>query len=154
MSYDSINKQIYWIDYGSHRGHKKKISINFAYDNGTIVKKNRILSSQNELEKFQPHAIIIDDFHRLLFWSDEATNVINIHNLDNLEQNIGQLLTSNNDKPRALALHSKFGLIFWVNIGSKITIERSKMDGNERKIVIVQDIKVNQIFVYILQIEL
>ena len=138
LSYDSLTKTIYWIDYGSNRS--QKISINFAYDNGTTVKRNRILAVEEN--EGQPYAIVIDDFHRLLFWNDEKTNVINILNLDDEHyNNIGQLLTSDQDTPRALAIHTPKSRIFWVNSNGP-KIESSQMDGNSRKILIESDLQI------------
>ena len=114
-----------------------------------------------EKKDFEPHDIAIDSLHRLIFWDDEATNQINILKLDQDEEvsDIGLLLSDDNDKPRAIAIHSKKALIFWVNVGSikeplenggseklkieqTIRIERSLMDGSKRKTVIDTEIAV------------
>ena len=138
LSYDSMTQTIYWIDYGSHRS--QKISINFAHDNGTKAKRSKILAVEEN--EGQPYAIVVDDFHRLLFWNDEKTNVINILDLDDEHyENIGQLLTSDQDTPRALAIHSPKSLIFWVNSNGP-KVESSQMDGNERKTLIDSDLRI------------
>ena len=45
LSYDSVSKTIYWIDYGSKK--HNRISINRAYDNGTLVRRTRLLPDVN-----------------------------------------------------------------------------------------------------------
>ena len=61
LSYDSVTKTIYWIDYGSKK--HNRISINRAYDNGTLVRRTRLFSDMNrtisDTNKFQPHDIAI-----------------------------------------------------------------------------------------------
>ena len=150
LAYDSVEKLIYWIDFGSKR--HNRISINRAYDNGTLVKRTKVLSSSEEDNSgalFQPHDIVIDSFHRLLFWNDEATNVINILSLNASNQDvedltkIGHLLPNDPDhKPRAMALHSRKGLIFWVNSAQPVRIERANMDGSGKMIVVQKQLEV------------
>ena len=64
LSYDSVTKTIYWIDYGSKK--HAKISINRAYDNGTLVRRTRLFPdglnwtrSDTQTQGFQPHDIAI-----------------------------------------------------------------------------------------------
>ena len=146
LSYDTHRKIIYWIDYGSKK--HNRVSISRAFDNGTIEKKMKLLSYNEDPDSdviFEPHDIAIDSFHRLLFWNDEATNVINILTLDDTNDEyytVGHILPSKYDKPRSMALHSKKSLIFWVNIGSPVRIERALMNGDERQTVIQDDISV------------
>ena len=67
------------------------------------------------------------------------------------------MLSDEKDKPRAIALHSKKALIFWVNVGlvdeipgngdrvtrrREIRIERSLMNGSRRKTIINAEIAV------------
>lgn len=151
IAYDSLERMIYWIDYGSKK--HQRISINRAYDNGTLVKKTRLLTSgdseaesqdDSEVQVVNPHDIAIDSYHRLLFWNDETTNMINVLRIKDDEEldNVGRLLTNDQDKPRAIALHAKKALIFWVNAALPIRIESSRMDGSQRKTVIDKDIGV------------
>ena len=155
LSYDSTKKQIFWIDYGSkNRKHHHGSSINWAYDNGTMVEKTKWLPSNNDQHpedddahnRFMPHEIEIDSFNNLLFYSDEKTNVITIVPLpkdpnDEFEdiKSLGQLLSNSEDEPRAFSLHPLKAMIFWVNKGTK-QIERSSYDGSRRKAVIAKDL--------------
>lgn len=46
------------------------------------------------------------------------------------------LFSTDNEKPRAIALHYHHGLIFWTDWGSKPKIEVANMDGQNRKVII------------------
>lgn len=143
LSYDSVSQMIFWIDYGSKK-HKdvNKISINRAYDNGTLVKKTRVVTATSEESVFMPYDIAIDSYNRLLFWNDEATNVINIQSLEGDHNAIGLLLTKDEDKPRAIDVHPLKSLLFWVNVENPVRIERSSIDGTLRKTLISTNLEV------------
>ena len=102
IGYDPVDGLIYWIDYGSKRKARHTISIRRAFENGTLV--DRILHGSN----FKPYDLAVDPYSRILFWSCEQTNAINVTRIDMEDPEdaiIGSILAGNGDQPRSVALH-------------------------------------------------
>jgi low density lipoprotein receptor-related protein 5/6 len=102
IGYDPTDRLIYWIDYGSKKKPKHYISIRRAHDNGTLL--DRIFHGSN----FRPYDLAVDPYARLLFWSCEQTNAINVTRIDiedPEESVVGSILGGNEDQPRSIAIH-------------------------------------------------
>ncbi len=150
LGYDLAERMIYWIDFGSKKRRESlRISINRAFDNGTLVRKKRVLEITDELEEdgddqFDvnqiPYDIAVDYWNRLIFWDDEETNVINVQRLDedNDGQNhvIGVLLQGSGAKPRALAVHPLKSMLVWIDASNPLKIERSLIDGSQKQTLV------------------
>lgn len=55
----------------------------------------------------QPHDLSIDVYSRMLFWTCEATNTINVHRLNG--DAMGVVLRGDRDKPRAIVVNAERG---------------------------------------------
>jgi low density lipoprotein receptor-related protein 5/6 len=108
ISYDSTEGLIYWIDYGSKRRARHSVSIRRAFENGSL--HDRILHGSN----FRPYDLAVDPFSRLLFWSCEQTNAINVTRIDIEDPDeavVGSILGGNEDQPRSIALHPQLRFV-------------------------------------------
>ena len=102
MTYDQVEDLIYWIDLGGRRNDSSKISIKKAFSNGTEV--DRILQHHSDAI-FQPYDLDIDPLSRVLFWTCEATNTLNMTRLGGDHNEVGTIIKGPNATPRSLALH-------------------------------------------------
>jgi low density lipoprotein receptor-related protein 5/6 len=129
LDYDPQSRLIYWIDHGSKKKseHPPRVSIKRAFDNGTLHPEKRLHYSR-EIRSLIPYDLKVDWNSRLLFWTCERTNSINVTRLDYLEDSdydeefeeeedgennridnpayiVGSILTGGEDKPRSITVH-------------------------------------------------
>ncbi|XP_040564168.1 low-density lipoprotein receptor-related protein 6 [Lepeophtheirus salmonis] len=152
-TFDPIDRMLYWIDLGGNRRNKDEdriVTIRRAHDlNGTLIDKHWLSLKEKD---FLPFDIAVDYINRILVWSCEKTNAINVTKLDDGEKWSGGLILSSSmgDKPRCIEIHSKKGLIFWTNVDAPLRIERCSIDGQNRKILVdtslssISDIEVDE----------
>ena len=161
MAFDSNRRLIYWIDHGSKRKETSRISIKRAFENGTVLERRLFRGDLGV--SMRPYDIAIDSYSRLMFWSDEVHNVINITRLDfdfkmdegndyddeieevtdyddygydEEELVVGSILNGGGDKPRSIAIHPYKSLVFWVNFAQTVRIERARFDGQHRQVLV------------------
>lgn len=121
IEFDPFTQHIYWID-------GRSLSIRKSLENkthGSVV----VAGSFGH-----PFDLALDPIGRLLFWSCEINNVINITKIDN-NLNLGIIVKGEGEKPRYLAIHPEMRLLAWIDVGGSIKIYLSKMDGHEKKII-------------------
>ncbi|XP_029038470.2 low-density lipoprotein receptor-related protein 6 isoform X1 [Osmia bicornis bicornis] len=121
IEFDPITQHIYWID-------GRTLSIRKTLENKT---HSSIMVSGNS---GHPVDLAIDSLGRLLFWSCAVNDAINVTKLDNGSA-LGVVVKGDGEKPRNIAIHSEKRLLFWTDVGRKMRIMRSKMDGKERVVV-------------------
>ncbi|KAG5887972.1 hypothetical protein JTB14_035046 [Gonioctena quinquepunctata] len=85
-----------------------------------------------------PGGVAIDWIHDLIFWTDSGTRRIEVASLDGQQRAI--IAASDVDKPRAIAVHPGKALVFWTDWGPSPKIERSEMDGSNRKSIIIESV--------------
>lgn len=126
IEFDPITQHIYWID-------GRTLSIRKTLENKT---HSSIMISGNS---GHPVDLALDSLGRLLFWSCAINDAINVTKLDNASA-LGVVVKGDGEKPRNIAIHSEKRFLFWTDIGRKMRVMRSKMDGKER-IVIATDLE-------------
>lgn len=62
-----------------------------------------------------PGGVAIDWIHDLLFWTDSGTRRVEVSTLDTKVRHV--LISSDIDKPRAIAVHPNFGYVYWTDWG-------------------------------------
>lgn len=85
-----------------------------------------------------PVGVALDWIHDLIFWTDHGTRRIEVATLDGQERAI--IAASDLDKPRDIAVHPGETLVFWTDWGPNPKIERSEMDGKNRKSIITESV--------------
>lgn len=125
IEFDPITQHIYWID-------GRTMSIRKAMENRTHASVVVAGGSGH------PFDLALDPLGRLLFWSCTENDAINVTRLDN-GSSLGVVVKGDGEKPRNLAVHPEKRLLFWCDIGGKMRIMQSTMDGKER-VVIASDL--------------
>ncbi|KAJ8946706.1 hypothetical protein NQ318_006964 [Aromia moschata] len=85
-----------------------------------------------------PGGVALDWVHDLIFWTDSGTRRIEVATLDGEQRAI--IAASEVDKPRAISVHPGEALVFWTDWGPSPKIERSEMDGTNRKSIITESV--------------
>uniref|UniRef100_A0A8C4XW01 LDL receptor related protein 6 n=1 Tax=Gopherus evgoodei TaxID=1825980 RepID=A0A8C4XW01_9SAUR len=120
IDYDPLDKQLYWID-------SRQNIIRKAQEDGSQS------GSQSNLD-MQPYDLSIDIYSRYIYWTCEATNVINVTRLDG--RPIGVVLKGEDDRPRAIVVNPEKGYMYFTNLHRKVTQNReAALDGTEREIL-------------------
>ncbi|XP_057340651.1 low-density lipoprotein receptor-related protein 6 [Microplitis mediator] len=116
---DPITQHIYWID-------GRSMSIRKTLENRTHA--SVIISGGNG---FHPFDLALDPLGRLLFWSCTTNDAINVTRLDNGSA-LGVVVKGEGEKPRNIAVHPEKRLLFWTDVGEKMKVIQSAMDGKDR----------------------
>ncbi|PSN54231.1 Low-density lipoprotein receptor-related protein 4 [Blattella germanica] len=82
--------------------------------------------------------VAIDWIHDTIFWTDSGTRRVEVATLDGSQRVI--IASNDLDKPRAIAAHPGEALIFWTDWGPSPKIERSEMDGSNRRPIITESL--------------
>ncbi|CAH0584464.1 unnamed protein product [Chrysodeixis includens] len=134
LAYDAVHNMLLFVDKQSDNA-----SI-FSYNLGT--KKYRSLVRRRSYENIQD--LTFDPVEGKLFWTDTNERSIFWISMKPGSKNndYGNLLIKMDDEiPRAIAVDSCRGYIYWTNINiTKPTIERARFDGSEREVVVGTDI--------------
>uniref|UniRef100_A0A3Q3APP2 Si:dkey-88l16.3 n=1 Tax=Kryptolebias marmoratus TaxID=37003 RepID=A0A3Q3APP2_KRYMA len=128
LDYDLAQQRVYWLspDYQSIRWADMKTS-----NKGTVIKG------------VKPDSIAVDWVGKNLYWVDGLVGQILAVKLSNTmmrSQEFTVVLGENLEQPSSLVLLPNKGLMLWSEIGSIPQIERSGMDGSQRKVVVSHDL--------------
>lgn len=119
IEFDPITQHIYWID-------GRTMSIRKALENETHA--SIVISGGTGSHPFD---LALDSLGRLLFWSCAENDAINVTRLDNGSA-LGVVVKGEGEKPRNIAVHPEKRLLFWTDIGGKMKVMQSAMDGKDR----------------------
>ncbi|XP_011154181.1 low-density lipoprotein receptor-related protein 6 isoform X2 [Harpegnathos saltator] len=120
IEYDPVTQHVYWVD-------GRNFLIRRTLENKTQHSSSVLVSAGSG----HPFDLALDPLSRLLFWSCIVNDVINVTRLDNGSM-LGIVVKGDGEKPRNIAIHSQQRLLFWTDVGKKIRVMQSKMDGQER----------------------
>ncbi|XP_053544801.1 low-density lipoprotein receptor-related protein 5 [Bombina bombina] len=127
IGYDPLDKFIYWVD-------GRQNIIKRAKDDGTQPFVLVSTPSQGHTQEKQPHDLSIDIYSRMLYWTCESTNTINVNRLSG--EFIGIVLRGDHDKPRAIVVNAERGYMYFTNMQDRSPkIERAALDGTEREVL-------------------
>lgn len=84
-----------------------------------------------------PNGLGIDWIANNIYWTDNEHKVVEVARLDGSSRKV---LISGLVEPRALALFPRKGYLYWTDWGESPNIERSLLDGSQRKIIVKQDL--------------
>ncbi|XP_034151271.1 low-density lipoprotein receptor-related protein 2 isoform X3 [Esox lucius] len=124
VDYDWTDQRVYWASLGEDS--IKWTSIN-TMGTGTLLKG------------VKPDAIAVDWIGRNLYWLDGLAGqvlAVGLCPTTVMHQNYIVVLDEHLDQPHSLLLLPHKGVMFWSEVGSDPEIERSGMDGSERKVVV------------------
>ncbi|XP_052368349.1 low-density lipoprotein receptor-related protein 1B-like isoform X8 [Oncorhynchus keta] len=126
VDYDWRDQRVYWVSLEEES--IKWTSIN-TKDTGTLVKG------------VKSESIAVDWVGRNLYWLDGLASQILAVRLGTStvkSHNYIVVLDEDLEQPRSLLLLPHKGLMYWSEVGSNPQIERSGMDGSERKVVLTR----------------
>ncbi|XP_031672657.1 low-density lipoprotein receptor-related protein 2 isoform X6 [Oncorhynchus kisutch] len=126
VDYDWRDQRVYWVSLEEES--IKWTSIN-TKNTGTLVKG------------VKSESIAVDWVGRNLYWLDGLASQILAVRLGTStvkSQNYIVVLDEDLEQPRSLLLLPHKGLMYWSEVGSNPQIERSGMDGSERKVVLTR----------------
>ncbi|XP_042171133.1 low-density lipoprotein receptor-related protein 2-like isoform X1 [Oncorhynchus tshawytscha] len=126
VDYDWRDQRVYWVSLEEES--IKWTSIN-TENTGTLVKG------------VKSESIAVDWVGRNLYWLDGLASQILAVRLGTStvkSQNYIVVLDEDLEQPRSLLLLPHKGLMYWSEVGSNPQIERSGMDGSERKVVLTR----------------
>ncbi|XP_069347226.1 low-density lipoprotein receptor-related protein 6 isoform X6 [Eulemur rufifrons] len=127
IDYDPLDKQLYWID-------SRQNMIRKAQEDGSQGFTVVVSSVPNQNLEIQPYDLSIDIYSRYIYWTCEATNVINVTRLDG--RSIGVVLKGEQDRPRAIVVNPEKGYMYFTNLQERSPkIERAALDGTEREVL-------------------
>ncbi|XP_067906739.1 low-density lipoprotein receptor-related protein 6 isoform X2 [Heterodontus francisci] len=127
IDYDPVDKHLYWID-------SRQNVIRRAQEDGTQSFTVVTSAIPNQNLDMQPYDFSIDIYSRYIFWTCEATNVINVTRLDG--KPIGVVLRGEQDRPRAIIVNPERGYMYFTNLQDRSPrIERAALDGTEREVL-------------------
>uniref|UniRef100_A0A4W3II11 Low-density lipoprotein receptor-related protein n=1 Tax=Callorhinchus milii TaxID=7868 RepID=A0A4W3II11_CALMI len=127
IDYDPVHKHLYWID-------SRQNVIRRAQEDGTESFTVVTSTIPNQNLDMQPYDLSIDVYSRYIYWTCEATNVINVTRLDG--KPIGVVLRGEQDKPRAIIVNPERGYMYFTNLQDRSPrIERAALDGTEREVL-------------------
>ncbi|CAH1258061.1 LRP6 [Branchiostoma lanceolatum] len=82
----------------------------------------------------EPEGLAVDVISRNLYWTDAGTDRITVSRLDGSFRK--SLITQGLDKPRAIVVDPNAGWMYWTDWGNPPKIERARMDGSERSVIV------------------
>ncbi|XP_043944066.1 low-density lipoprotein receptor-related protein 6 [Protopterus annectens] len=127
IDYDPVEKQLYWID-------SRQNVIRRAQQDGSqsfTVVASSVPSHNLDMQLYD---LSIDFFSRYIYWTCEATNVINVTKLDG--KPVGVVLRGEQDRPRAIVVNPERGYMYFTNLQERSPkIERAALDGTEREVL-------------------
>ncbi|XP_068618209.1 protein cueball isoform X2 [Battus philenor] len=134
LAYDAVHNMLLFVD--RQNDNASILSYHLA------TKKYQPLVRRRSYENIQ--GLAFDPITSKLFWTDTNEKSIFWISLKPGSQNdiYGNLLIKMDDEvPRAIAVDSCRGYIYWTNINiTKPTIERARFDGSERTVIVDSDI--------------
>lgn len=93
-----------------------------------------VSSVPNQNLEIQPYDLSIDIYSRYIYWTCEATNVIDVTRLDG--RSVGVVLKGEQDRPRAIVVNPEKGYMYFTNLQERSPkIERAALDGTEREVL-------------------
>ncbi|KAM6424662.1 low-density lipoprotein receptor-related protein 6 isoform 5-T5 [Rhynochetos jubatus] len=127
IDYDPLDKQLYWID-------SRQNIIRKAQEDGSQSLTVVTSPVPNQNLDMQPYDLSIDIYSRYIYWTCEATNVINVTRLDG--RAMGVVLRGDQDRPRAIVVNPEKGYMYFTNLQERSPkIERAALDGTEREVL-------------------
>ncbi|KAM9276077.1 low-density lipoprotein receptor-related protein 6 isoform 5-T5 [Cariama cristata] len=127
IDYDPLDKQLYWID-------SRQNIIRKAQEDGSQSLTVVTSPVPNQNLDMQPYDLSIDIYSRYIYWTCEATNVINVTRLDG--RAMGVVLKGDQDRPRAIVVNPEKGYMYFTNLQERSPkIERAALDGTEREVL-------------------
>jgi len=139
IAHDPVQGHIYWVDSGRRAEEegfgRERFSIKRAFANGTAA--GRRLQGLPAEDAFEPTSVAVDTVNRLIFWANAATGSVNVSRLVEGavdDDYVGAVVVG--EMPGAVAVHAAKSFVFWTNINPKPRIERSSLDGRQRRDII------------------
>uniref|UniRef100_A0A671R1W9 Low-density lipoprotein receptor-related protein 1-like n=1 Tax=Sinocyclocheilus anshuiensis TaxID=1608454 RepID=A0A671R1W9_9TELE len=121
IDFHAENDTIYWVDIGLSTISRAKRDQTWREDIVT-----------NGIGRVE--GITVDWIAGNIYWTDQGFDVIEVARLNGSFRYV--VISQGLDKPRAIAVHPEKGYLFWTEWGQYPRIERSRLDGSERVVLV------------------
>ncbi|OWF45722.1 low-density lipoprotein receptor-related protein 4-like [Mizuhopecten yessoensis] len=121
VDYDPVSHNVFYTDVRA--GIIRQTSLDGATQKD-LLQLNRIAT---------PDGLVVDDTNRLLFYTDTGNDVIGKIGIDGTGQS--NIITTNLNEPRAIAVDKKNQVVYWTDWGSNPKIEKANYDGSGRQVI-------------------
>uniref|UniRef100_A0A8C4SKD2 Uncharacterized protein n=1 Tax=Erpetoichthys calabaricus TaxID=27687 RepID=A0A8C4SKD2_ERPCA len=115
------NDTIYWVDMGLSTISRAKRDQTWREDVVT-----------NGIGRVE--GIAVDWIAGNIYWTDQGFDVIEVARLNGSFRYV--VISQGLDKPRAITVHPEKGYLFWTEWGQYPRIERSRLDGSQRAVLV------------------
>lgn len=122
VDYDPLEDRIYWTDIDIKE-------IRTAFLNGTGSQTVRILEANT-----MPYGLALDPLSRLIFYTDTGSDVIGMVSMSGSAHKT--VISTALQEPRAIALDTDNGVMYWTDVGVKPKLERANYDGSGRRVLV------------------
>jgi len=126
VDYHYNAKQIFWTDSAEKAVYRAKLNSDGARK---VVLSGNIGTTDG---------IAVDWVYNNLYWVDGVRRAISVTNFDG--ESHADVVDTDLEKPRSVAVYPKKGFLFWSDLGSVSRIERSGMDGSSRVVVVEEGV--------------
>ncbi|XP_060030952.1 nidogen-2 isoform X2 [Erinaceus europaeus] len=127
IDYDCREKMVYWTDVAGRT--INRASLEPGAEPEMIINSGLI----------SPEGLVIDHFHRTMYWTDSGLDKIERAKLDGSERKV--LFHTDLVNPRAIAVDPIRGNLYWTDWNREAPkIEISSLDGENRRILVNKDI--------------
>ena len=88
-------------------------------------------------ESISPFSVAVDWIADNIYWTDMKHKVVAVAKIDGTSQKI---IVKDLEDPRSLSLFPRLGYVFWTEWGNHAKIQRSLLDGSDRKSIVSTDL--------------
>uniref|UniRef100_A0A8C5B335 Low-density lipoprotein receptor-related protein 2 n=1 Tax=Gadus morhua TaxID=8049 RepID=A0A8C5B335_GADMO len=133
LDYDRVERRLYWVDVS------RRVIERMHFDGSG---REAVVSGVVHGE-----GLAVDWAGRKLYWLDSVLDCLQVSELDGrfVKRLAEHCVDDNNtwcfENPRAIALHPRYGYVFWTDWGRKAFIGRVGMDGTDKAAVITTKIE-------------
>ncbi|XP_059895450.1 LOW QUALITY PROTEIN: low-density lipoprotein receptor-related protein 2a [Gadus macrocephalus] len=133
LDYDRVERRLYWVDVS------RRVIERMHFDGSG---REAVVSGVVHGE-----GLAVDWVGRKLYWLDSVLDCLQVSELDGrfVKRLAEHCVDDNNtwcfENPRAIALHPRYGYVFWTDWGRKAFIGRVGMDGTDKAAVITTKIE-------------
>jgi len=134
LDFDYSEKRLFWSDVAYEKILSTNLSMHHTSEKPSV---ERVVHENINT----PDGLAVDWVHKNLYWTDTATNQIDVMSLRTNARKT--LVSADLDEPRAIMVDPREGQgwMYWSDWGKKPKIEKAGLDGSHRRAIVTEDIQ-------------